>query len=469
MNEPLKIDLLYQRRTLMKSRNATIRIAMLLLILILLTLQSVEAQDTEIDWQQFEGAEITALLVSHPFVDSLEPLLPEFEELTGITVTTEVLAEVPAFEKLLSDLSSGTGTYDVFMTSPLNNWQYATAGWVEPLDDYIANLDLTSPVYDVEDFAPGIWGAGRWNLEPMSGIGEGPVWAVPINFETYLLAYRPSIFEEMGLEVPTTYEELLEVAPQLMSPDDNIYGIITRFDKYWDLPYLTFGTMLSSYGVEMIDANGNLGICSPESVAATEDFIQLITEASPEGAGAFTWYEALQGFASGQYALSVFEADLFAPVYEDPEQSEVSDDVGYAPTPLGPDGERSASAWIWQMSMNSASDNKGASWLFLQWLTSKETMVQTHLAGNMNPVRQSAWEDSDVAAMVESWGAYPGQYRETVQTMAQVAAIRFPPHPELTRMLDRWAEAIQQSYFDGGNIEENLCAAQEEIAAILGQ
>ncbi len=453
----------------MRIKTTMSRVFLLITMISLVAVPFASAQEAEdIDWRQFEGAELTALLVSHPFVDSLEPLLPEFEELTGITVETEVLAEQPAFEKLLADLSSGAGVYDVFMTSPLNNWQYATANWVEPLDDYIADPELTSVAYDVDDFAPGIWAANRWNREIMSGLGEGPVWAVPINFESYLLAYRPSIFEEKGLDVPVTYEELLEVAPQLHSPEENIYGVITRFDKYWDLPFLTFGTMLASYGVEMIDEEGNLGVCSPESIAATEDFITLIREASPEGAGAFTWYEALQGFASGQYALSVNEADLFAPVYEDPDQSEIADDVGYAPTPLGPTGERKAGAWIWSMSMNAASSNKGAAWLFLQWLTSKETMIKTHLGGNMNPVRQSAWEDPEVATMVEAWGEYPGQYIETVQVMSEVAGIRFPPHPELTRMLDRWAEAIQQSYFDGGNVEENLCNAEEDIAAMLG-
>ncbi len=61
----------------------------------------------------------------------------------------------------------------------------------------------------------------------------------------------------------------------------------------------------------------------------------------------------MQGFASGQYILSLDEANLFAPVYEDPAQSAIADDVGYAPTPLGPDGERAAAAWIWSLSMNS--------------------------------------------------------------------------------------------------------------------
>ena len=46
--------------------------------------------------------------------------------------------------------------------------------------------------------------------------------------------------------------------------------------------------MLQSYGVDMVDADGNLQICSDASVAATTDFINLIRTASPEGAGAFT-------------------------------------------------------------------------------------------------------------------------------------------------------------------------------------
>ena len=430
------------------------------------------AAQAEIDWKQESGSKLNLLLISHPFVESLKPLLPEFTALTGIEVTFEELAEQPGFEKLLADLSSGTGTYDAFMTSPLNNWQYATAGWLEPLDPFIADAALTdAAAYDIADFAPGVLASGRWTREPMKGIGEGELWGLPINYETYQIAYRPSLMKQLGLEVPKTYKELVEMAPKLTAAGTNgpIWGVITRFDKYWDLPYLTFGTMLQSYGVEMVDAEGKLQVCSDASVAATTDFINIIRTASPEGAGAFTWDQAMQGFASGQYILSLDEANLFAPVYEDPKQSAIADDVGYAPTPLGPDGKRAAGAWVWSMSMNSASKDKNATWLFLQWLTSKETMVKTHLGGNMNPVRASAWANPDVAALVESWGEHPGQYREVAEEMAKVAGVNFPPHPELTRMLDRWAEAIQKSYFGQGDVKTNLCEAQDDIQSMLDE
>ncbi|MBN9021365.1 MAG: extracellular solute-binding protein, partial [Rhizobiales bacterium] len=144
------------------------------------------AAHAEVDWKQESGSKINLLLISHPFVESLKPLLPEFTALTGIEVTFEELAEQPGFEKLLADLSSGTGTYDAFMTSPLNNWQYATAGWLEPLDPFIGDAGLTdAAAYDIEDFAPGVLASGRWTREPMKGIGEGDLWGLPINYETY--------------------------------------------------------------------------------------------------------------------------------------------------------------------------------------------------------------------------------------------------------------------------------------------
>lgn len=436
-----------------------------------LSMTSALPAHAEMNWKAADGQTINLMLISHPFVESLKPLLPEFTAKTGIKVTYEELAEQSGFEKLLADLSSKTGTYDVFMTSPLNNWQYAAAGWLEPLDAMIADKDKTAADYDVGDFIPSILSAGRWDLTPLKGIGEGPLWTLPINFESYQLAYRPSLLKKLGLQVPKTYAELMAMADKLAldGPDGKTHGIITRFDRYWDLPYLTFGTMLESYGASMLDKDGKLEICSDKSIAATTDFITLIQKASPKGAGAFTWYEAMQGFASGQYVFSLNEANLFAPTYEDPKQSAISGDVGYAPTPLGPDGKRAASAWIWSLSMNSASTHKDAAWIFMQWVTSKETMIKTHLAGNMNPVRNSAWNAPEVVKLMQSWGETPGQYIEAAKTEAEVATIRFPPHPELTRMLDRWAEAIQKSYFGKGDVKTNLCEAQDDIQKMLDE
>ncbi len=418
------------------------------------------------DPKAFEGTTVNMLLVEHPFVAALEPFIPEFEELTGIDVNMEVFAEQQAFDKLQADLSSGAGNYDVFMTDPLHNWQYAAAGWLEPLEGFIDNTSITMPGYNPDDFIQSIFDSGKWNRELLSGIGEGSTWGLPINFESYNLTYRPSMLKAAGVEVPTTYDEVLTATEKLAtSLDGNNYPVVTRFDRYWDLTYLTFGSMAQSYGVQLIDDNGEIGIASDASVAATDMFLKIIKAGSPKDASAFTWYEVLQGMASGRFALALNEADLFAPTYENPDESAISDDVGYAMIPEGPAG-REAGAWIWQVSMNAAAKDKGAAWTFMQWLTSPEVLLATNLAGNMNPVRTSAWADPELSALVNTWGETPGQYRDVAEATAEIAAIRYPPHPELTRVLDIWAEAIQQSYFDD-NTRENLELAAEEISQIL--
>ncbi|QYG13159.1 ABC transporter substrate-binding protein [Microbacterium sp. PAMC22086] len=418
------------------------------------------------DPRAFEGESINLLLIEHPFVESLRPLIPAFEEETGIKVNLEVLNEQQGFDKLQADLSAGVGNYDLFMTDPLHNWQYSAAGWIEPLDGYVGNDAITMPGYNLDDFAPGVLNAGRWNRELLSGLGEGSLWALPINFESYNLTYRPSLLEAAGVEAPETYEDVLSVTKKLAPAlSGNDYPIVTRFDKYWDLTYLTFGSMAEAYGVHLLDDEGKIDIASDASIEATELFIDIVKAGSPEDASAFTWYEVLQGMASGRFALALNEADLFAATYENPEESEISDDVAYAMIPEGPEG-RAASAWIWQLSMAAASAEKGAAWTFLQWLTSADVLLQTHLAGNMNPVRLSAWDDPELAALVDTWGAEPGQYREVLEGTAEIAAINFPPHPELTRALDRWAEAIQQTFFDG-KAKENLEAAAADIERIL--
>ena len=143
--------------------------------------------------QAKETGTVNILCVSTAIADIIAQQVKDFEAETGIHVNCEVLEESSAFEKLLTDLSSGSGTYDLFMTSPVYNWQYIAGGWVEPLDAYIADPEKTEAEWDLDDFIPGILNAGRWTGEKLGGVGEGNLYCLPLMFETYMLGYRPSV------------------------------------------------------------------------------------------------------------------------------------------------------------------------------------------------------------------------------------------------------------------------------------
>ena len=185
-------------------------------------------RQAKINWRQFEGQKLTIGLNKHPYTESLLPLIPEFEALTGIKVEYLILPENEYFAKLMADLSQQRGEFTVIMTGAMRNWAYVTPGWMVPLDQFLNDPKLTDKAwYKPEDFFPGLIAANRWNGKIGGGTGEGPLWSIPVMSESYILAYRKDIFDQYKIKVPTTYEEMAEAA-RLVKKNAGIDGIMSR-------------------------------------------------------------------------------------------------------------------------------------------------------------------------------------------------------------------------------------------------
>ena len=185
-------------------------------------------RQAKIDWQQAKGQSLTIGLNKHPFTESLLPLIPEFRKLTGINVEYLILPEAEYFTKLVADLSQQRGEFSVIMTGPMRNWQYVPPDWILPLDDFLNNPKLTDRGwYKLDDFYPALIAANRWNGKTGSGVGEGPLYSIPVLEESYILAYRKDIFDQYNIKVPTTLEEMAEAARQVKKAA-GIPGIVAR-------------------------------------------------------------------------------------------------------------------------------------------------------------------------------------------------------------------------------------------------
>ena len=126
----------------------------------------------DFDWKKFDGEEITVLFSEHTYADAVEQKLDEFTEKTGIKVNYSSMPEGNYFEKLNVELSSHSGSIDVFMTGAYQSWEYATAGNLEPLENFI-DTDLTSPEWQYDDFIPAVIDALKWDCVPGHAVGEG--------------------------------------------------------------------------------------------------------------------------------------------------------------------------------------------------------------------------------------------------------------------------------------------------------
>ncbi|MGI6070801.1 MAG: extracellular solute-binding protein [Blautia sp.] len=163
----------------------------------------------------YAGTKLRVILANHNWTDAILPMIPEFEETTGIEVETESYAEDQLSEKLAIELTSGSNSLDVMMTRPLQEIkQFVKNGWVYDLSDLLKDED-----FDSEDFI-------RTALDSYKD-GDA-YYGVPLVTERQIMYYRTDLFEQAGVEVPTTMDELYTAAEKLTDKDNGIYGIVSR-------------------------------------------------------------------------------------------------------------------------------------------------------------------------------------------------------------------------------------------------
>ena len=109
--------------------------------------------NANIDWKQFEGESVTVLLSKHPWQEQIEPLIPEFEELTGIDVKLKLLPENQYLTKVPADMEAGTFKFDVFMTQLYEAPKFCGEKWLADLEPLINDPSVTDPNwYNYNDF-----------------------------------------------------------------------------------------------------------------------------------------------------------------------------------------------------------------------------------------------------------------------------------------------------------------------------
>jgi len=349
--------------------------------------------------QPYDDYAGTTIVVSWPALGHFEAaatLLPQFTEETGIEVELDLTQYLNMKDRQITEISKpGSGDLDVVAWVVFTKNEYVDNGWLSPLAPFLNDPKLTMPDYDIEDIVPAYLTNGG-KSGGRKGYLDGPgasLFGIPFSPETSILAYRTDIFEENGLEVPTTYEELLETAQFITDNVDGVYGMTTRGSAGHQVVHAWL-LHLSPYGGTVLDDNYNPVVNSPEAIAATEA-LQTILENSPPGAEANGAGEQDAAFLQGDSAIYL-DRMAIAPMVENPDVSTVAGKVGYAlhPTQATCGSETGGFA----MGIPSNSQNKEAAWLFMQWFTSKMGDQMVVEAGG-NPMRMSTLANEELQAI----------------------------------------------------------------------
>jgi multiple sugar transport system substrate-binding protein len=173
-------------------------------VLLSLTAFQAEAQD-----KPFEGVEVNILTFVGPQVaEPLQRRGPDFTALTGAKINVVTVPNSELYQKALTDMASGTNSFDGFLFAPSWIVDFAPAGYLEPLTERV-NADKT---LEWEDIAPFFRDFNSY---------EGEVYSIPLDGDFHMVYYRSDILAQEKLEPPKTWDDYLNIAKTLNGKDLN--------------------------------------------------------------------------------------------------------------------------------------------------------------------------------------------------------------------------------------------------------
>ncbi|TYQ14827.1 UNVERIFIED_CONTAM: raffinose/stachyose/melibiose transport system substrate-binding protein [Acetivibrio alkalicellulosi] len=251
---------------------------------------------------------------SDAFHEAYNKAIAEFEASTGVKVNHNTY-ENESYKVTLATSVSANQLPDVFFT-----WgggfsaPFVSSGKVLALDEYYGNYkdQLSQAALDNVTY-------------------DGKLYGTTFTTAISVLFYNKKIFEDNGLEPPTTFDELVQVSETLKANGITPIGISAR-DK-WVLAMTHDNLTLKSAGPEKVQsalrAEGQ-SYNAPEFIESAAKFQKLVEiGAFIEGAAGLTNDEASAEFYAGNTAMFVTGSWMAGSIQTDPENPDDFDAVPY--------------------------------------------------------------------------------------------------------------------------------------------
>lgn len=369
----------------------------------------------------YRGMTITASFLPRPGYEAAIKLIPEFEKLTGIKVKWESIYYEKMREALVLDFTSGKPRFDVVLIDVVWIGEFASAGWIAPLDRFYRNPALADPELDLKDFFPLLLQSfGTWN---------GIIYGLPFDNYSGLLFYNRCLLKDAGFDhPPATWQELKNVyGPALTKKGRYAYALQSAAGETQSCD--SFMRFVWPFGGSLLTDTFKPNLSSKGSLAGLK-FRQQLLRYMPPGVVDWEHEPTVQALADGRVAM-ITEWSGWYKWLADPKTSQVSDCLGVAVEPAGPAG-RSPALGGFSLGVNSQStpEKQAAAWLFIQWLTSKQKARDYILAGGVSG-RRSVYKSKSLKRqfpyfdpLVASWETYGNPvYRPRFQEWPAISRI----------------------------------------------
>lgn len=239
--------------------------------------------------------------VDPPQVEAHRRNIRAFEAMNpNIRVELQLTGAEQIVERMIASLTSGVASLDVLQPNPATALGVAARDQLLPIDDLVEELGGDEFFY----------GNSVMKLNATR-------YGIPFGGGVVMFWYRQDLFEQDGIAVPTTWEEL-EVAARHFTrsanPDSPTeYGISLPFGKHQSTNF-SVTPFWWSLGGDYFDKDLNIAFESDATVEFLEWYASMFQYTSPSATG-WVWGDLINTFLTGQTAMTLYLGRVLSRVY----------------------------------------------------------------------------------------------------------------------------------------------------------
>lgn len=276
--------------------------------------------------------------------------------------------------QMVANLQARNGLYDVLNMDVIWTPEFASAGWIVPLNPNVLPLrQFLQPAVDT----------ARW---------DGRLWAAPYTSNAGLLYYRTDILAKAGVAPPRTWAQLADIA-RTVGPRHHMYGYAGQYMQYEGLT-VNFAEAVQSAGGGILSRDGKRVILDSAKAREGLSFLVDGIRAGWIPRAALGWDEnkVSTAFEAGT-VLFMRNWPLAYGLASRPGKGNVV--VGkFSVVPLpGPDGRGSSSLGGADLAISAFSRHQRTALRFIRYLTSLASERQILVRGSLPPVWTQLYDD----------------------------------------------------------------------------
>lgn len=369
-----------------------------------------------------------------------QTMLDEFNKSQDKIVAKYVVTQ-DIITKFLTASASGQSP-DIMLWDRWRTCLYAPKGVLEPIDEFMQRDNVNR-----DDFY-------QEALRELSY--DGKTYGLPLTVDCRALFYNKKLFEEKGLNPPTTWDQLREAAIALTEWDGD--KLVRAGFSLSDVGL--FSMWIRQAGGDMLTEDGKkTAFNSPEGLMVLNFWDRLLNEDKVYKVG----FESglgndVDAFATGKVAMTYTGPWMLSTYKEYGKDLE----FGIVPPPAGPNGDRGGMIGGFGLVIPSASKHKEEAWELMKWWLAEPENATMFGKVSLNI------PGSKVAAQDEFFSAEDSLYKPFVETF-EFAKIR-PPVEQYSNMETKALIPQLQLFVEGKlTAEEALKKAQEMGDKILAE